>query len=361
MQAQHSTAKLPIYFSLFLSTSSFSTNLWLSCSRIAAAAFAVCALGVSAVADAGTLQAYAFSAGGQSTNPTTGPTDYMRYNYPGGQSGKYYAFTPGPGFNVQESLQYFSAANGPLTAASAVSTSVGPTASYVGSSQSYSSYGQLGVAASGNYTGATNSSAVRGSEAFATYTESFTIAGAAGQTGYFIPTFTVDGAWSKSGSAAVQFQMEYNVNSGPTYLLYRIQGDSANPPSLWSNGYVDSLPGLTVTPTSVTGSTTVSIQPIAFQFNQAFDLTIALFAGVIPYSNGSGAADFLHTSLLSGISILDSNGQALTDFSIVSGSGTSYSAEGVQAVPIPAAAWLFGSALMGLTGACRLRNRTRPA
>jgi hypothetical protein len=147
------------------------------------------------------------------------------------------------------------------------------------------------------------------------------------------------------------------VNNGPTYLLYRLQGDSANAPSLWYNGYVDSVPGLTVTPTSVTGSASVSIQPIAFQFNQSFDLTIALFAGVIPYTNGSGAVDFLHTALLSGISILDSNGNALTGASIVSGSGTTYDANGVQAVPVPGAAWLFGSAVLGLAAARQRRSR----
>lgn len=323
------------------------------------AAVLACAMGLAAGADAGTLQAYAFSAGGQSTNPTTGPTDYMRNYYPGGQSGKYYAFTPGPGFNVQESLQYFSAATGSLDATSAVSTSVGSSASYTGSSQSHAEFGQLGVAASGSYSGATSSSSVRGSEAFATFTESFNIAGTAGQSGYFIPTFTVDGTWGKTGSAAVQFQMDYNVNNGPTYLFYRVQGDSANAPSLWYNGYVDSVPGLTVTPTSVTGSATVSIQPIAFQFNQPFDLTIALYAGVIPYSDGSGAADFLHTALLSGISILDGNGQTLTDFSIVSGSGTLYTDTGVQAVPVPAAAWLFGSGVLALAGARQRRRHHR--
>lgn len=327
-----------------------------------ATALVVCAFGISPVsATAGTLQTYAFSDGGQSSNPTTGPTSYMRNNFPSGISGAYYSATPGPGFNVQESTQYFSASSGPLTASSAVSAGgMGPngTATYVGSSQSYAAYGRLGVTATGTYSGLTDPNSVRGSESFATFTESFTIAGPAGQSGYFVPTFTVDGTWSKSGGAAVQYLMEYNVNNGPINLAYRVQGDSGDAPSIWYNGYVSSIPGLTISSTSVTGSADISIQPIAFQFNQAFDLTVAVYTGVIPYSNGTGTAEFLHTSLLSSIAVLDSGGQALSNFSITSGSGTLYTAEGVQAVPIPAAAWFFGSSLLGVAGMFRCRKVT---
>lgn len=308
------------------------------------------------------LQAYAFSDGGQSTNPTTGPTDYMRYNYPGGQSGKYYSFTPGPGYNVIESTQYVSGATGPLTASSSVSAGgMGPqqTGTYAGSSQSYAAFGHLGVAATGTYAGLTDPSAVRGSEAFATYTESITIPGASGQYGYFVPTFTVDGAWSKTGSAATQLELDYNVNGGPTFLAYRIQGDSADAPSLWNNGYVSSIPGLTVTPTSVTGTALVTLPPILFNYNLSFELTIALYAGVIPYSNGSGTVDFLHTATLSGIAVLDALRNPLTDFTIQSGSGTVYTAAGVQTVPVPASAWLFGSGVLALGAFMRRRASTQ--
>jgi len=322
--------------------------------------FATLVLGCSlGTASASTLQAYAFSAGGESTAWTAGPTTYMVNDYPGGQSGKYYVLTPGPGYNVQESTQYYSGSSGPLSASSTMSAGgMGPngTSTYNGGSQSYAAYGQLGVSANGTFNGLTDSQATAGSEAFATFMDSFTIAGVSGQTGYFVPTFTVDGSWNKTGSAAVQFEMDYQINNNAPLMLYRIQGDTTAGPSLWYNGYVSSLPGLTVGATSVSGSTDVSISPIAFQFNQSFDLTMALFAGVLPYSNGAGTSDFLNTAKLTGITVYDSLGQPLTTFSITSGSGTTYTANGVSAVPVPAAAWLFGSGLLGLIGVARRRG-----
>ena len=317
---------------------------------------------VTPVAFAASLQAYGFTVAGQSSCGTWGPTDHMRYDYPGGFSGKYVVGTPGPGCNVQQSSQYFSGASGPLSAtSSASSNAMGPglNSSYSGNSQASAAYGKLGVAASGTYNGSSDTYATRGAESFATFTESFTIAGTSGEVGYFSPTFSVDGDWGKTGSAAVQFQLDYKVNTGPMYLLYRIQGDITQSPSLWHNGYVNSMPGLTVGPNSVTGSTQVSIAPILFQYNQAFDLTIGLYASVIPYSGSPsiGTADFLHTAELTGISILNSAGQALPDFSISSASGTLYDAMGVRVVPVPAALWLFVSGLLGLMSAVRLKQR----
>lgn len=313
------------------------------------------------------VQAYAFSVAGQSSCGTWGPGDHMRYDYPGGFSGKYVVGTPGPGCNVQESSQYSTSASGPVNASSsASSTSMGPSrnSSYSGSSQATAGYGQLGVSADGSYSGTMDTFTTRGAESFATFTESFTIAGAAGQYGYFVPTFSVDGEWNKTGSAAVQFQMDYQVNTGPTYLLYRIQSDITQPPSLWYNGYVNSIPGLSVGANSVTGSAQISIgpgtsvAPIYFEFNQPFDLTIGLYASVIPYpgSPSTGSADYLHTASMSGISILDASGKVLPEFTISSGSGTLYDANGVHVVPVPAAVWLFGSGLLALPGVVRRKQ-----
>lgn len=307
-------------------------------------------------ANAASLQAYAYSAGGQSTSPTEGPTDHMRYDYPGGQSGKYYVLTPGPGFNVAEDTEYHSAATGPLTASTTMNAPL-YTGSYTGSAQAYASYGRLGVSATGTYAGVeTNPNGVAGSEAFATFTETFTIAGTPGQSGYFVPTFTVDGSWNKTGRGAVQFEMDERAGNGATILQYKVQGDSEWGSELYYHGFVNAIPGMTTAPGSASGSAQITLDPVAFQFNQAFDVTFALYASVMPYNNGSSSVEFLHTALLSGISVLDASRQALDGFAITSGSGTLYTANGVQAVPVPGAAWLFASSMAGLAAIRRRRE-----
>lgn len=57
------------------------------------------------------------------------------------------------------------------------------------------------------------------------------------------------------------------------------------------------------------------------------------------------------------LGLTTSDGTAITDFSAVSGSsGFNYANAYVGAVPVPAAAWLFGSGLLGLVGVLRRRT-----
>ena len=79
-------------------------------------------------------------------------------------------------------------------------------------------------------------------------------------------------------------------------------------------------------------------------------------------ANSAGAlatatADFANTVVWSGIqSVALPDGTVVTDWSTVSGSGFDYGSATV--IPVPAAAWLFGSALLGI-GALRRRGTHR--
>lgn len=297
-----------------------------------------------ASASSANVQAYAYSQGGESSCSTWGPTAHMVNDYPGGQSGKFYLGQPtGPGLcNVQQSMDFSSGAAAPVTATSSVNASgIGPNGAgtYIGNSAASGAYGKLGVGAHGTYNGLIDTFATLGSESFATFTESFLILspGANGQSGIFTPTFTVGGSWGVSGRTAAQFEMDYQVGNQPNLILYRIQGDQGQQPSIYYNGYVASLPGLTVGPTSVSGTTPISFS-VPFIYSQAFNMTISLYSSVIPSSNGggvsSGDVDFAHTATLTGIDV-QQNGQSVP-FTIQSGSGTVYTANGVQsAVPEP--------------------------
>lgn len=70
------------------------------------------------------------------------------------------------------------------------------------------------------------------------------------------------------------------------------------------------------------------------------------------YSTG---ADFAHTIYWGGISSLTINGAEVTDYQLVSASGTDYRYS-TEAVPLPASAWLFGSSMLGLAGLVRNRR-----
>src|SRR4051794_4775610 len=85
---------------------------------------------------ASSLSAYAFTAAGQSSCATFGPTDVLRNAQAGGSIA---VSTPGPGCNVIESLQYLTAAGGALTAsstASGASATAFGSFTYTGSSDS---------------------------------------------------------------------------------------------------------------------------------------------------------------------------------------------------------------------------------
>lgn len=71
----------------------------------------------------------------------------------------------------------------------------------------------------------------------------------------------------------------------------------------------------------------------------------------------TGEASFGNTIAWGGIvDLRDANGVAITDFSALSAtSGFDYTNAYVSAVPIPAAAWLFGSGLLGLLGMTRCK------
>ena len=81
------------------------------------------------------------------------------------------------------------------------------------------------------------------------------------------------------------------------------------------------------------GLTTVYADvPITFGMSNDFRMGMLAWAGA---GNGSGTLDsgFGNTAKITGIELFDGAGNALPNFSIVSGSGTRYTANGVQVVP----------------------------
>jgi len=297
------------------------------------------------------LQAYAYSVDQQSGTSTHGPTTTFDSSYPGGSSDKFY---PVYDSTVTPSEDFNTGASGPQTATSSASgsgNSTNGTWSGSSSSNASASYGQLGAYATASSSGSGDNGSLLGSQAFATAQDTFTITGGSGLA-TFRPTYTIDGSWTNSGTF-LQLEFDYSINNGATYDAYRIQGGSGYGYTIWYNGYQTSLPGLILTSNSVTGSTQISFD-VTFAFGTSFDLTTALYAAAVPSNSSSGTVDFASTARLTGISILQGI-NPITGFTIQSGSGTQYTAEGVV-VPLPAAVWLFGSGMLGLVGVARRKN-----
>ena len=251
--------------------------------------------------------------------------------------------TDGPICGVGVDTRSASAATGSILAASTLSGAFGASTdpkTFVGSSAARAGFGNLGARAQASYTGNTNSGVVAGSQAFGRQTEPMTFGGSTG-VGRYRPTFTVDGSLFGVGREYSDLSFFYSVGNGPLFLSFRILDAYGVLSYVTPGGYVAALPGFTTTGDlatgfTVAGSTTFTLD-IPIDFGAPADVNYWLWSSVLPSSNAglltpsAGNVEFLSTVRLTGIDVIAANGQPLTDFSIVSGSGTLYDHTGVVA------------------------------
>lgn len=114
----------------------------------------------------------------------------------------------------------------------------------------------------------------------------------------------------------------------------------------------------------LTGANTCTFSPRPVIAGSPFVFAVALFTqarvqpnagGVLANGTLKAEANFLTTVTLTGIQILDANGNTISTFQITSGSGLQYAATGI--VPEPATSALLGSGLLTLAVAARRRRR----
>jgi hypothetical protein len=297
------------------------------------------------------LQAYALSAGGMSAFGSQGPFSCATFARDPMAQGVGMGFEVGlptqSGCGVGVDSRTASAASGTVTVASTLGVSFGLPADprvFLGSSTGRAGFGNLGVSANASYGGSTDSSVVSGSQAFGLQTEPMTFGGATG-TGFYQPTFTIDGSLFNVGRTDNELAFSYGVGTGPHYLAFRILNARGAISFYGPNGYETSFPGFSVTGSpgtgyTVAGSTTFTLN-IPIMFGTATDITYALWAASLPSSNAglltasTGDVEFLNTVRLTGIEVRDSRFFPVDAFTIASGSGTVYNRNGVVAATQP--------------------------
>ena len=305
-------------------------------------------------ARAASLEAYSFSAAGESSCGTFGSTTQVNNTI---FVSSLEVSTPGPGCGVTLNLQDLTAAAGLLnasTAASGASNTAFGAFSYSGSSQSRAGFNTLGVQALGSLSGATDGLTDIGSEAFADMIDGFTVPGAAGQSGYLRFDYSLDGTQTIDGRGAATLELLWRENGDPQFLAFRAQNDSSFSPSVNINGaYVSSSPDIVITPTQITVNTSQSFT-VPINFNETFFLNLVLYGSAIPGPStglpGASSVDnqFLGTVTLTGFDVFNSVGQQIAGAQVIRDSA---------AIPEPGGMLLAETALGALI---LLRRSKRP-
>ena len=168
-------------------------------------------------------------------------------------------------------------------------------------------------------------------------------------TGKLVESLTIGSFTGADGKLMLGWDITGSSSTG-------ISGGASLIINAWTSA---SLPNYYSQTSGITGNGRFFLSsPISFTFGKAFDLTIesSVFAGV-GYDNTSGTgsdtfsdaamADFLHTAILSSVGVSDNAGNAITDFTITTGSGRTFPA--VASVPEPTtyAMMLGGIVLLG--------------
>lgn len=251
------------------------------------------------------------------------------------------------------------------SAAGSGNSSFGPW-SASGSSKANATYGKVGAQGSGSRINIGDGSTVVGFEGFGVFTERFTIYSPSlnGSAGSVVFHFTVDGTITATNAGTVGVAVEYQQNSAPIFSLMEAirQGDGS---TAFLPGSGLGHDGFSISSTSISGSGVFDTNRLDLTYGSGFDLKVGLLAYAMP-RNGTASSDFGSTALLTGITAYDSRGNRIDDFSIGSGSGTLYDANGVHfaevpvaAVPAPATFALFGAGAVSLF-ARRLLRRDKP-
>jgi hypothetical protein len=315
------------------------------------------------------LETFVMGTDGQSNYSTGGRPYPTSYNFGFGGGVPSNAFTD-PGFLAGDGISGLwrdqtSNALAPLSDATNSSGSGNSTWGpwvYSGSTSASARYGQLKSQSQATHTGGSDNMTINNAESFSVFTESLapTSPGVPnGTAGTMRIAMSLDGNFSVTGtgSAGMVFRYDYGAIRPGYPAINRTLLETFG--SIYGNGYSiygpHSYLGSFTTPAGMTldigplnaqnqpahitfgGATVVYADiPVTFGSSAEFRMGLQTFTGV---GNGNGMMNSLFggTATLTGIQLFTSQGE-ITDFSLTSGSGTLYTAQGAVVCPAHVAA-----------------------
>ncbi|MBS1826274.1 MAG: hypothetical protein JST93_13210 [Acidobacteria bacterium] len=255
-------------------------------------------------------------------------------------------------------VQNVSGAAGPLLAEQITTAAYSDGGVFNGTARARADYGDLGVYVSASSNGGIGGTDVTGASALARQIESMIIQNSAlnGQAGVVTFTFTVSGSMLNVGSGLTHARLAYRQTpqSLPGDGMFIASVNQNSTPLLSFTPVVNNW---VLSPGSLTGSASIQTAGLSMVFGSPFDLDVALMLYAIPRF-GSGLGDMYGSAHLSGIAVRTSGGQLVTDFTVNSGSGTLYTADGVQSTVPEPGTFLFAA---GSLAAVLVGRRTRRA
>ncbi len=328
------------------------------------------ALAAGQPAAAAELQAYAGAVGGIASG-TSGPFACATSGPTIGNGWFAGVSLPTEGFaacSLGGGIDNRTAAAGPLTAQQTVAAPVGG-GSFTGQASARADYGRLGVAASGTMTGASTSFTYRQAAGFARFQDTLTLSNpgvTAGTAGSVDFAFLIDGVlaslpnapYSQQGDIALGIRVGSGVGNAGRAPWYSFMGTVVNDGTPYLRGGGSGLPGgFVLSPGRFQGSAEVlSTANFGFRWGEPFEVEVALLTSVSPCCFGSSLdAAFMSSALLTGISAR-AGAAAVSDFTVLSASGTAYGPGGLLPVPEPASLALWAGGLLALAARWRLRR-----
>lgn len=261
------------------------------------------------------------------------------------------------GCNLAGAIDDKSAAAGTVVSTmSASGPMAGGVGIFSGSADARAAVGALGVAAGGSASGGSSTFTYRQSAAFASFTDTWTLhsAGiAAGTAGSLDLGFLIHGSMTSASvapytqQADVALGIRFNGSAG-VWDSYAATLINQNLPFV--RGGSTGLPGgFTLAPGSLSGQALVtSSANFSFQWDVPFTVEVALRASASPCCYGTTQAiDFLSTATLAAV-VARNGGQAVSDFSVATESGTAIGPNGLLPVPEPASSALWGAGIAAL-------------
>jgi hypothetical protein len=230
--------------------------------------------------------------------------------------------------------------------------------SFDGTAAARASYGSLSAIAHGKLSGSpiswTAGTTIDAAVGAATFTDTLTASVSKSYTdlstsGFVRYVFSIDGSMSTppphlaffGGEALTEFAVQQG--GGPVYTLLETETSTEATGSFFATP--GGSAGWSIGPGSVTGGSVVESPLFSIDLLSSWTFT----AGLIVNAYGNADDDFMSTAKLVGIDLFDSNGIAITDFSISSGSGTDYLAPAAS-VPEPGTLPLMLAGALGLIG-----------